>query len=52
MPYILAFASSGFIYIAVSHLIPRLQRKDTLRETVPQMLLIALGVGIVMSISH
>ena len=52
IPYVLAFASSGFIYIALSHLMPELQRQETLRETVPQLLLISVGVGIVLLITH
>jgi zinc and cadmium transporter len=48
IPYVLVFASSGFIYIAVSDLMPQMQRRATLRETIPQILLIALGVGIVL----
>jgi zinc and cadmium transporter len=48
IPYVLVFASSGFIYIAVSDLMPQMQRRATLKETVPQVLLIALGVSIVL----
>ncbi len=48
IPYVLVFASSGFIYIAVSDLMPQMQRRATMKETVPQVLLIALGVGIVL----
>ncbi len=48
IPYVLVFASSGFIYIAVSDLMPQMQRRATLRETVPQVLLIATGVCIVL----
>jgi len=48
IPYVLVFASSGFIYIAVSDLMPQMQRRASMRETVPQVLLIALGVGIVL----
>ena len=51
IPYVLVFASSGFIYIAVSDLMPQMQRRATLRETVPQVLLIALGVAIVLGLS-
>jgi zinc and cadmium transporter len=47
IPYVLVFASSGFIYIALSDLMPQMQRRATLRETVPQVLLIAAGVAIV-----
>ncbi len=48
LPYVLVFASSGFIYIAVSDLMPKMQRHITLRETIPQGLLMALGVLIVL----
>jgi zinc and cadmium transporter len=48
IPYVLVFASSGFIYIAVSDLMPQMQRRATLKETVPQVILVALGVGIVL----
>jgi zinc and cadmium transporter len=47
IPYVLVFASSGFIYIAVSDLMPQMQRRATMRETIPQILLIAVGVTIV-----
>ena len=48
IPYVLVFASSGFIYIAVSDLMPQMQRRATVRETIPQVLLIALGVVLVL----
>jgi zinc and cadmium transporter len=48
IPYVLVFASSGFIYIAVSDLMPQMQRRSTVRESVPQVLLIGLGVIIVL----
>ena len=48
IPYVLVFASSGFIYIAVSDLMPQMQRRATVRETIPQVLLITLGVGLVL----
>ena len=52
IPYVLVFASSGFIYIAVSDLMPQMQRRATVRESVPQVLLIALGVAIVVLLNH
>ncbi len=52
IPYVLVFASSGFIYIAVSDLMPQMQRRATLRESVPQVLLIGLGVLIVLFLTH
>jgi zinc and cadmium transporter len=48
IPYVLVFASSGFIYIAVSDLMPQMQRRATVRETIPQVVLIALGVAVVL----
>lgn len=48
IPYVLVFASSGFIYIAVSDLMPQMQRRATMRETIPQIILIAVGVGVVL----
>ena len=48
IPYVLVLASSGFIYIAVSDLMPQMQRRATMRETIPQLLLIATGVVIVL----
>ena len=52
IPYVLVFASSGFIYIAVSDLMPQMQRRATVRETIPQLLLIGLGVGIVLLLTR
>ena len=52
IPYVLVLASSGFIYIAVSDLMPQMQRRATLRESVPQFILIGLGVLIVVVLTH
>ncbi|WP_338845905.1 ZIP family metal transporter [Massilia sp. W12] len=52
IPYVLVLAASGFIYIAVSDLMPQMQRRATLRETIPQVLLISLGVALVLGLSH
>ena len=52
IPYVLVFASSGFIYIAVSDLMPQMQRRATVRESVPQVLLIGLGVLIVLFLTR
>jgi zinc and cadmium transporter len=52
IPYVLVFASSGFIYIAVSDLMPQMQRRATVRESVPQLLLIGLGVVIVLLLTQ
>ena len=52
IPYVLVFASSGFIYIAVSDLMPQMQRRATLHESIPQVLLIAAGVAIVLFLTR
>lgn len=52
IPYVLVLASSGFIYIAVSDLMPQMQRRATLRETVPQIALIGLGVATVLYLTR
>lgn len=51
LPYILAIAASSFIYIAVADLIPGLHKRTELRETLQQIILIALGV-IVIYLAH
>lgn len=50
VPYVLTFASAGFLYVAISHLMPQLQRKDTLRDSLPQIGLIAIGILVVVLI--
>ncbi|WP_229491543.1 ZIP family metal transporter [Massilia sp. HP4] len=43
VPYVLSFASAGFLYVAVSDLMPRLQRETSLGGTLCQFLLIGAG---------
>ena len=45
LPYALAFAAAGFLYIAVAGLIPGLHRQADLRTSAIQVLLISLGIG-------
>lgn len=52
VPYVLAFSAAGFIYIALNQLMPRLQHKDTVRETLPQLGMMALGVCGVVLLAH
>jgi len=47
LPYVLTLAASSFVYIAVADLMPQMQRRTTLRESLPQFALIAVGVVIV-----
>ncbi|NGZ85194.1 ZIP family metal transporter [Duganella aceris] len=49
IPYVLVFASSGFLYIALSDLMPQMQRRTTLRESLPQVLLIGAGMVIALT---
>ena len=51
MPYLLVIASSSFIYIAVSDLIPQMHRRPHWAESLRQIFLIACGVGLVVLIS-
>jgi zinc and cadmium transporter len=52
IPYALAVAAAGFIYIAVSDLIPQMQRRSTLKETLSQVILIAAGIAIIFTITQ
>jgi zinc and cadmium transporter len=47
MPVLLGIVAASMIYIAVADLIPGLQRRTSLRATVSQTLLIALGIGVI-----
>lgn len=51
MPYLLVIASSSFIYIAVSDLIPQMHRRPHWAESLRQTILIACGVGVVVLLS-
>jgi len=45
VPTLLALAASSMIYVAVADLIPGLHKRTQLRDTLQQIILIALGVG-------
>jgi zinc and cadmium transporter len=47
LPYALAFAAAGFLYIAVAGLIPGLHRRADPRASAIQVLLIAAGIAVV-----
>jgi zinc and cadmium transporter len=51
IPYVLAVAAASFIYIAVADLIPNLHKRPELRDTLQQVALILLGVGII-AVAH
>ena len=48
MPYVLVLASSGFLYIALSDLMPKIQRPASARDTIVQLLLLAGGVTLML----
>jgi zinc and cadmium transporter len=47
LPYALAFAAAGFLYIAVAGLIPGLHRDSDPRTSAMQVLLITLGIAVI-----
>lgn len=52
IPYLLALAASSFIYIAVSDLMPQMQRRTSLKEAWPQIILISVGLALVVFLNH
>jgi zinc and cadmium transporter len=46
-PYLVVFASSSFIYVAVADLLPQLQRRLPWRETAAQLAWIGAGLSVV-----
>ena len=51
VPYFIAIAAASFIYIAVADLIPSLHKRVAFADTVRQIVLITLGVGII-AVTH
>jgi zinc and cadmium transporter len=47
-PYMLVVAASSFVYVAVADLIPQLQRPLPLKDTLSQLLWLAVGLGVVL----
>jgi zinc and cadmium transporter len=47
LPYALAVAAAGFLYIAVAGLIPGLHRRADPRTSLAQVILMTLGVGVI-----
>ncbi len=46
-PYLLVIAASSFIYVAVADLIPQLQHRLSLRETLWQLAWLGFGLGLI-----
>ena len=51
LPYMLAMASSSFIYVALADLIPQLQKRLSSRETAAQVVWLLAGMGLVSALS-
>ena len=51
LPYFLVVASSSFIYVALADLIPQLQKRLTLAQTVAQIAWLLAGMGLVTVLS-
>lgn len=51
LPYFLVVASSSFIYVALADLIPQLQKRLSLRETVSQVAWLLAGIALVTVVS-
>jgi zinc and cadmium transporter len=47
LPYLLVVASSSFIYVALADLIPQLQKRLSLRETLAQIAWLGVGIALV-----
>ena len=47
LPYFLVVASSSFVYVALADLIPQLQKRLSLSETLGQIIWLGLGIGLV-----
>jgi zinc and cadmium transporter len=51
LPYFLVVASSSFVYVALADLIPQLQKRLSLRETLAQIAWLLGGIGLVTLVS-
>ena len=51
LPYFLTVASSSFIYVALADLIPQLQRRLSMRQTLAQIAWLGLGMALVTVVS-
>lgn len=51
LPYFLVVASSSFVYVALADLIPQLQKRLNLAETLAQLVWLLTGMGLVMVVS-
>ena len=51
LPYLMVIAASSFVYVAVADLIPQLQKRLTARDTVLQLVWLAVGLFLIAMIT-
>ena len=51
LPFFLVVASSSFVYVALADLIPQLQKRLNLADTLAQLGWLLAGVGLVVTVS-
>ena len=51
LPYLLVVAAGSFLYIAVADLIPQMHERASLRDAVPQLLLVGLSVAVIYGVT-
>jgi zinc and cadmium transporter len=47
LPYLLVVAASSFVYVAVADLLPQLQQRLSLKETIAQVTWLVVGLALV-----
>lgn len=52
LPFLLVVAASSFLYISVADLMPQMHSRSSLKEAGPQLLLVAVGVGIIYTVTQ
>ena len=51
-PYLLTFAAAGFLYVALADLVPIQRGKTSLRITIVDLVLVAVGIGVIALLAH
>ena len=52
LPYLLTFAASGFLYVALADLIPAQRGRMSLRLTLLDLVLLLIGIGVIVPVAH
>lgn len=51
LPYLLVVAASSFLYISIADLMPQMHERSALHEAGPQLLLVAVGIGLIYAVT-